>query len=107
MLGLQLPPPRVTPMNQVLVEAGTLEWVEQELSIEEPNNSQAKMEEEMKMINVISHYVLHGEQHIPVYETVPVNPKARDMNATSMSLPIQFTNVEVYTRPMNVLTEAN
>lgn len=57
-------------MNQVVVEAGTLEWVEQELPIEEPNNSKAKIEEEIEMINFIIHYMLHEEQHIPVYQTI-------------------------------------
>ena len=70
-------------MNQVFVEGRTLEWVEQEMLMEEPNNSQANMEDEMEMTNVISHYVLHGEEHIHIYQTVSVNSKARDMNATS------------------------
>ena len=38
-LGPQPPPPRITPMNQVVAKVGTLEWVEQELLIEEPNCS--------------------------------------------------------------------
>ena len=47
------------------------------MPIEESSNLQlAAMEEELEMTNIIRHYMLHGEQHIPVYQTVPINPKA-------------------------------
>ena len=40
-------------------------------------------------MSYLSHYVVQGDQHIPVYQTAPVNTKARDMNSTTTRPPIQ------------------
>ena len=46
-------------------------------------------QEEDKSMSYLSHYVVQGDQHIPVYQIVPVNAKARDMNNTNIRPPIQ------------------
>ena len=40
-------------------------------------------------MSYLSHYVVQGDQHIPVYQTAPVNARARDMNSTTTRPPIQ------------------
>ena len=83
-LGPQLPPPRITPMNQVMVEELSQGWMEPDPQITKTYAEQPiATQEDDEYMSYLSHYVVQGDQHIPVYQTVPVNAKARDMNNTN------------------------
>ena len=89
-LGPQPSPPRITPMNQVMVEELSQSWMEPNPQITEAYAEQPlAMQEDDEYISYLSHYVVQGDQHIPVYQTAPVNTKARDMNSTTTRPPIQ------------------
>ena len=51
--------------------------------------------EDDEYMSYLSHYVVQGDQHIPVYQTIPVNAKARDMNNTNVRPPIQKQAIKV------------
>ena len=89
-LGPQPPPPRIMPMNQVMVEGMSQGWSEPDPRITETYVEQPiSMQEDDEYMSYLSHYVVQGDQHIPVYQTAPVYAKARDMNITAQRLPIQ------------------
>ena len=89
-LGPQPPPPRITPINQVMVEELSQGWTEPNPQITETYAEQSiTTYEDDEYMSYLSHYVVQGDQHIPVYQTAPVNAKARDMNNTSTRPPIQ------------------
>ena len=90
-LGPQPTPPRITPMNQVMMEELSQGWMEPDPRITETYAKQPiTMQEDDKYMSYLCHYVVQGDQHIRVYQTVPaVNVKARDMNNTNARLAIQ------------------
>ena len=89
-LGPQPSLPRITPMNQVMVEEMSQGWNEPDPRITETYAKKPlSMQEEDEYMIYLSHYVVHGDQHIPIYQTQLVNEKARDMNDTNTRPPIQ------------------
>ena len=89
-LGPQPPLPRITPMNQVMVEEIAQGWMEPDPRITETYTKQPlSTPEEDEYMSYLIHYVVQGDQHIPVFQTMPVKAKARDMNNTNPRPPIQ------------------
>ena len=67
--------------QQVMVEEMAQGWMELDPRITETYTKQLLTTlEEDKYMSCLSHYVVQEDQHIPVYQTVPINAKARDMN---------------------------
>ena len=76
-------------MNQVMVEDMSQGWSELEPRITDTYAKQpVATTEDDEYVSYLSHYVVQGDQHIPVYQTMPVNPRARDMNKTGTKPPI-------------------
>ena len=89
-LGPQPPAPRITPMKQVMVEDMSHGWSELDPRITETYAEQPiSMQEDNEYMSYLSHYVVQGDQHIPIYQIAPINVKARDMNNTNARAPIQ------------------
>ena len=77
-------------MNQVMVEELSQGWMEPDPRITETYVEQPiTTHEDDEYMSYLSHYVVQGDQHIPVYQIVPINVKARDMNNTNARPPIQ------------------
>ena len=77
-------------MNQVMVEEIAQGWMEPDPRITETYTKQPlSTPEEDEYMSYLSHYVVQGDQHIPVYQIAPINAKARDMNNTTTRPPIQ------------------
>ena len=77
-------------MNQVMVEELSQSWMEPNPQITEAYAEQPlATHEDEEYMSYLSHYVVQGDQHIPVYQTAPINTKARDMNNTNPRPPIQ------------------
>ena len=77
-------------MNQVMVEELSQGWMEPDPRITETYVKQPiTTQEDDKYMSYLSHYVVQSDQHIPIYQTAPVNAKARDMNNTNTRPPIQ------------------
>ena len=94
-LGPQPPPPRIMPMNQVMVEDMSQGWNEPDSRITKTYAEQSiSMQEDGEYMSYLSHYVVQGDQHIPVYQTTPVNSKDRDMNNTNTRPPITMLQVQ-------------
>ena len=67
-LGPQPPPPRITPMNQVMVEEMAEGWMELDPRITETYAKQPlSTPEEDEYMSYLNHYVIQGDQYIPVY----------------------------------------
>ena len=45
--------------------------------------------EEDEYMSYLSHYVVQGDQHIYIYQTMPLNAKSKDMNNMTQRPPIQ------------------
>ena len=76
-----MPLSRITPMNQVMVEEMSQDWMEPDPRIMETNIEQLiSTVEENKYMSYLNHYVVQGDQHFPMYHTMPINAKARNMN---------------------------
>ena len=77
-------------MNQVMVEEMSQDWLECGLRITETYVEQPlSLQEESEHMSYLSHYAVQGNQHILVYQIVPMNAKARDMSNIMQRPPIQ------------------
>ena len=57
--------------------------------------------EEDEYMSYLNHYVVQGDQHIPVYQTALVNAKARDMNNTNQRPQSNATSAIDHIRQMS------
>ena len=64
-------------MDQVMVEELSQGWIEPDPRITETYAEQPiATQEDDEYMSYLSHYVVQGDQHIPVYQTASVNAKA-------------------------------
>ena len=90
-------------MNQVMVEEMSQGWMEPDSRITETYAEQPiTMQEDDEYMSYLSHYVVQGDQHIPVYQTTTVNAKARDMNNKAPDHQSNATSAMDHTRQMSV-----
>ena len=77
-------------MNQVTVKEMPHDWLELDPSITKTYAEQLlPIQEESVYMSYLNHYVVQGDQYIYVYQTMPINAKARDMNNMTQRPTIQ------------------